>query len=197
MVSPRHSQERQVITMAQAASKSQIPSTPKRATREGLTRHTGDVVGFHDCETQGELFGIPRAAKASDSQIDSNKPSMFVIFELLEDCKVTEGSGDDSKEIVAKKGEMVGMWLKSGMRSIKKFGGLKVLVQFEGEKKLKNRPAAHNPMKLFGFDIEQGKQGTEIPIVEDNRKDSRDEDLPCGFGDGADPKQVDHADAGF
>lgn len=173
--------------MAKAAQATTPVVPPKRVTREGLSRHTGDVVGFHDCETQGELYGIPRAAKASDSQLDSNKPSMFVIFELLEDTKVTEGSGDEQKEIVAKKGDMVGLWLKSGMRSIKKFGGLKVLVQFSGEKKLKNRPAAHNPMKLFEFDIEQGKQGTEILIIEDNRKDSRDEDLPCGFGAGADP----------
>jgi len=123
---------------------------------------------------------------------------MFVIFELLEDTKAFEGSGDEQKEIAVKKGEMVGLWLKSGMRSIKKFGGLKVLVQYEGEKKLKNRPAAHNPMKVFAFDIEQGKQGTDIPIIEDNRKDSRDEDLPCGFGIGADPsKQVDASNPGF
>ncbi len=99
------------------------PSAPKRATREGLTKHTGDVVGFHDCETQGEFYGIPRAAKASDSQLDSRKASMFVIFEALEDCKVYEGSGDDQKEITAKAGEMVGLWLKSGMKAIKNLGG--------------------------------------------------------------------------
>jgi len=175
------------MAKAQTSTAPQSPATPKRATREGLVRFTGDVVGFHDCETQGEFYGIPRAAKASDSQLDSRKPSMFVIFEALEDCKVTEGSGEDATEKVAKKGEMVGMWLKSGMRQIKKLGGLKVLIQFTGEKKLKNRPAAHNPMKMYEFDIEQGKQGTEILVIEDNRKDSRDEDLPCGFGVGADP----------
>ena len=163
------------------------PNQPKRATREGLTRFTGDVLGFHDCETQGELYGIPRAAKASDSQLDSQKASIFVIFEVLEPTKYMEGSGDDAAEKVAPPGGMVGLWLKSGMRSIKQLGGLKVLVQYAGEKKLKNRPAAHNPMKVFEFDIEQGKKGTEILIIEDNRKDSRDEDLPCGFGAGADP----------
>lgn len=167
----------------------------KRATREGLVKHSGDVLGFHDCETQGELYGIPRAAKASDSQLDTRKPSIFVIFEVLEPTKYTEGSGDEAKEMIAQPGEMVGLWLKSGMRSIKNLGGLKVLVQYVGEKKLKNRPAAHNPMKVFEFDIEKGKKGTEILIIEDNRKDSRDEDLPCGFGVGADPARgVDTAD---
>lgn len=176
------------------------PTTPKRATREGFTRFTGDVVGFHDCEEQGELFGIPRAAKASDSQLDSRKPSLFVIFELLEACKVTEGSGDDAVEKIAQPGEMVGLWVKSGMRGIKKLGGLKVLVQYTGEKKLKNRPAAHNPMKLYDFDLENGMagRGSEIPIIEDNRKDSRDEDLPCDFGAGADPsKPQQEFNAGF
>jgi hypothetical protein len=176
------------MAKAQATSTSPNPSTPKLATREGLTRYTGDVVGFHDCEEQGELYGIPRAAKASDSQLDSKKPSMFVIFELLEDCKATEGSGDDAVEITARKGEMVGLWLKGGMRQIKNLGGLPVLVQHTGEKKLKGKPAAFNPMKTFQFDIGKGK-GTEIPVIEDNRKDSRDEDLPCGFGAGADPSK--------
>ncbi len=120
---------------------------------------------------------------------------MFVIFEALEDCKATEGSGDDAKEVNVKAGEMVGLWLKSGMKTIRNLGGLKVLVQYVGEKKLKNRPAAHNPMKVFEFDVGPGK-GTEIPVIEDNRKDSRDEDLPCGFGAGADPKRDAEA-AGF
>ncbi len=167
----------------------QSPSTPKRATREGLKRFTGDVVGFHDCETQGELYGIPRAAKASDSQLDSAKPSLFVIFELLEDCKVYEGSGNEQTEKTAKAGEMVGLWVKSGMRAIKSMGGRKVLVQHVGEKKLKNKPAAFNALKLFDFDLDPSETGSLIPIIEDNRKDSRDEDLPCGFGAGADPSK--------
>ncbi len=73
---------------------------------------------------------------------------MFVIFEALEPTKAIEGSGDDAKEITVKPGEMVGLWLKSGMKGIKNFGGLKTLVQYTGEKKLKNRPAAHNHCQL-------------------------------------------------
>lgn len=149
------------------------PAPSKPVTREGLSRNSGDVVGFKDPETQGELFGIPRAMKASDSQLDTTKPSIFVIFELLEATKVTEGTGDDAKEITAKKGDMVGLWIKGGMRPLRNFGGLKTLVQYGGEKKLKGRPAGQSPMKIYHFDTDK-PAGTVIPLIEDNRKESRD-----------------------
>lgn len=153
--------------------KAQATATPpKLETREGLRKNSGDVVGFRDPELQGALYGIPRAAKASDSKLDSSKPSIFVIFELLEDCKVTEGSAEDAKEVPAHKGDMVGVWVKGGMRSLRNMGGLKVLMQYTGEKRLKDRPAAQSPMKVYQFDTDR-TMGTVIPIIEDNRKDSR------------------------
>lgn len=149
------------------------PAPKKLETREGLRKNSGDVVGFRDPEKQGPIFGIPRGAKASDSKLDTSKPSVFVIFELLEDCKVTEGSADDAQEIQAKKGDMVGVWIKGGMRSLRNMGGLKVLMQYTGTKKLKDRPAAQDPMKTYQFDTDR-PVGKPIPIIEDNRKDSRD-----------------------
>lgn len=155
-----------------AASKTPLP----RVTREGLTKHAGDVLGFHDLEDQGHIYGIPRAAKASDSQLDPKKPSVFVIFELLEECKYTEGSGEDASVATAKSGEMVGVWVKGGMRNLRNMGGLKVLMQFTGEKKLKGKPAAYNAMKLYDFDTDASptKKGQTLTIIEDNRKESRD-----------------------
>lgn len=153
--------------------KAQVTPAPKKLeTREGLRKNSGDVVGFHDPELQGPIFGIPRAAKASDSKLDSTKPSVFVIFELLEACKVTEGSAEDAKEIPANAGDMVGVWVKGGMRSLRNMGGLKVLMQYTGVKKLKDRPAAQDPMKTYQFDTDRAV-GVAIPIIEDNRKDSR------------------------
>lgn len=154
--------------------KNQAAPAPKKfETREGLSRNSGDVVGFKDPEKQGPLYGIPRAMKASDSQIDSSKPSIFVIFELLESTTVTEGSQEDAKEITAKKGDMVGLWIKGGMRPLRNFGGLNVLVQYGGEKKLKGRPAGQDPMKIYHFDTNK-PTGLPIPLIEDNRKESRD-----------------------
>lgn len=153
-------------------STAKAPSKPVLVVREGLRKFSGDVIGFHDFETQGHLYGIPRAAKLSDDNLNSTKPSCFVIFELLEPTKVTDGTAEDSEEITAAKGDMVGVWLKGGMRAIKNLCGLPVLMQHTGEKKLKGKPAAFNPMKTYQFDVGQGK-GTLIPIIEDNRKESR------------------------
>lgn len=155
-----------------ATSQPSNSSTKPLATREGLKRFTGDVVGFRDCVEQGEIYGIPRASKVIDSKIQPDKPSVFVIFELLEDCKVTEGSGEDGKEVLAKKGEMVGVWVSGGMRPLKKLCGVPVLMQYTGEKKLKGRPAAQSPMKVYQFDVGVGTP-TEIPLIEDMRKESR------------------------
>ncbi len=159
------------------------PTPPKLITREGLRKSTGDVVGFHDCETQGHIYGVPRGAKLNDSALDKSKPSCFVIFELLEPCGATEGAGDEATTVKALKGDMVGVWIKGGMRNIKNMCGLPVLMQFTGEKKLKGKPAAFNPMKTFQLDVGKGV-GTLIPIIEDNRKDSRD--VPTFL----DPKKV-------
>ncbi len=148
------------------------PAPKKLETREGLRKNSGDVVGFRDPELQGPIYGIPRGAKASDSKLDSTKPSVFVIFELLEDCKVTAGTKEDSKEITAKAGDMVGVWVKSGMRSLRNMCGLKVLMQYTGVMKLPNRPASQDPMKMYQCDTDR-VTGNPIPIIEDNRKDSR------------------------
>jgi len=148
------------------------PAPKKLESREGLRKNSGDVAGFRDPELQGPLFGIPRAIKASDSKLDTSKPSVFVIFELLENCKVFEGSGDEQAEVEAKAGDMVGVWVKGGMRPLRNMGGLKVLMQYTGVKKLKGRPDAQDPMKTYQFDTDR-TVGTVLPIIEDNRKDSR------------------------
>lgn len=140
---------------------------------EGMRRFNGDVVGFHDCESQGPLYGIPRAAKLSDNGQDPKKPSCFVILEALDAMKVTEGTGEDATEFMCKTGDMVGLWLKGGMRQIRNLCGVPVFIQYAGEKKLKGRPPSQSPMQLFDFNIGEGK-GTPIPMIEDNRKQSRE-----------------------
>lgn len=146
-------------------------SKPTVAIPEGLRRFTGDVLGFHDPETDGPIHGIPRGAKLSDSQLDATKPSAFVIFETLSPCTYTEGSGDEQTTGTAQKGEMVGVWMKGGMRAIRNLCGLEVFMVHTGEKKLKGRPAAHSPMKTYDFHVGKG-QPKPIPIIEDNREKS-------------------------
>ena len=53
-------------------------------------------------------------------------------------------------------------------------GGLEVFMVHTGEKKLKGRPAAQDPMKTYDFHIGKGPQKL-IPIIEDTREKSSGE----------------------
>src|SRR6187551_129249 len=102
-----------------AAKKSSETQAPKYAIPEGYQKHSGDVLGFHDMEEQGPIHGIPRGAKLSDSKMGDGKASSFVIFELLAPCKYYEGTGDEAVELDGKKGDMIGVWTKGGMRGLR------------------------------------------------------------------------------
>lgn len=138
---------------------------------EGLRRHTGDVLGFHDLEEQGPIHGIPRGAKISDSKLNATKPSSFVIFELLSPTKYYEGSGEESEEKMAQKGDMIGVWTKGGMRPLRNLANNEVFMFYTGEKKLKGRPSAQSPMKTYDFHVGKAKPAL-IPIIEDTREKS-------------------------
>lgn len=150
------------------------PELPKFQMPDGLVRFTGDVLGFHDPETQGPIDGIPRGAKISDSKIDPKKPSSFVIFELMQPCLYTEGTGDEAVTLLAEKGQMVGVWTKGGMRALRNMCGRRVVMVHTGEKKLKGRPAAQDPMKTYDFHVGPGTPKL-IPIIEDTREKSINE----------------------
>lgn len=157
----------------QAATKQAPPAntTPLKtapAIPEGLRRHTGDVLGFHDLEEQGPIHGIPRGVKLSDSKLEPDKASSFVIFELISPTTCTEGSGDETEEIKAQKGDMVGVWTKGGMRALRNLCDREVFMFHTGEKKLKGRPAAQSAMKTYDFHVGPGKPKL-IPIIEDTR----------------------------
>ncbi len=161
------------MAKSNAAEKPKV-NTPAYAIPEGYEKHTGDVLGFHDLEEQGPIHGIPRGAKISDSKIDAKKPSSFIIFELLSPCKYTEGTGDEAQEHTAKKGDMVGVWTKGGMRALRNLCDREVFFFHTGEKKLKGRPDAQDPMKTYDFHVKPGKPKL-IPIIEDTREKSINE----------------------
>ncbi len=147
------------------------PVKPTVIIPEGLRRHTGDVLGFHDLEEQGPIHGIPRGAKLSDSKLDATMPSSFVIFELLSPTTYTEGTGDEAEEKQAQKGDMIGVWTKGGMRALRNLCDREVFMFHTGEKKLKGRPAAQSAMKTYDFHVGKGKPKL-IPIIEDTREKS-------------------------
>jgi len=111
---------------------------------------------------------MPRGAKLSDSKIEKDKTSMFIIFELIEPVKVSTKDGDQEVELTASKGEMIGVWFKPGMKGLRSLAGCKVWMAFTGEKNI-GKPS---PMKTY--DIRSpDKGGIMIPILEDNREYSR------------------------
>jgi len=171
---------------------------PKFAMPDGLVRYTGDVLGFHDPETQGPIDGIPRGVKISDSKLDPKKPSSFVIFELMQPCLYTEGTGDDAVTLTAEKGQMVGVWTKGGMRAIRNMCGRRVVMIHTGEKKLKGRPAAQDPMKTYDFHVGPGA-AKPIPIIEDTREKSVGEKsmFDLKTKPGREPGDDDDSDAAF
>ena len=144
------------------------PATPAHKPPAGYGSKSEDVVGFCDLETQGPIHGLPRGAKLSDSKIEKDKASMFVIFELIDPVKVSSKDGHQEVELLAQKGEMVGVWFKPGMRGLRMLAGCKVWMGFTGEKNI-GKPS---PMKTY--DIRSpDKGGNMIPILEDNREYSR------------------------
>lgn len=165
---------RKTLTTMAKESAAKKTSTPSYTVPEGLRKFTGDVLGFHDLETQGPIHGIPMGAKISDNKLNVGKPNSFVIFKLLSPCEYTEGTGDDAVTLKANKDDCVGVWMKGGMRALRMTCGLEVFMVHTGEKVLKGRPAGQDPMKTYDFHIGKGPQKL-IPIIEDTREKSINE----------------------
>lgn len=170
--------------MAKTSNKAtQQPSQPKSApTRpnvptapQGYKRHSDDVTGFWDPDHESgycskTLHWIPREAKLSDSKIESYKPSILIIGELLDACILLAKDPNDSDALVpveAAKGDIVGVWGKPGMRGLRMLSGRKVFMYRTGEKDV-GKP---NAMKLYDIHAQEGTP-KELVITDDRRKDS-------------------------
>jgi len=147
------------------------------ATKEGYKKRGTDVVGFWNPDL-GEIHCIPRAAKLFDSQLQKSKPSTLLLCELVEPCSaiVAKDEDDDSQLVTTKIGDLVGIWAKPGMASIKMLCNEPCLIQYErnpdGSVKTKAmRVKGMNPMKLF--DVSSAKNPMRvIPVIEDARNES-------------------------
>ena len=158
---------------------------------------------------------IIQSAKLLDAKLDKSKPSVLLIAELTAPAplSVKEENIDDDMEIIdaekgdiliGKKGDIVGIWGKPGMRDVIPLGGVEVSIQMNPEskwKKIKDRPS-----KMVTFDIRSAKVGTKIPIISDQRKESKDvrpwiqestTSMPTGSDDtDFDPSKFDPIDDG-
>jgi len=130
---------------------------------EGYQLQTSDVVGFWDGDRKYPLHFVPESATLHDSDLDASKVSVLIKGKLVEASQVY--LGDDF--INAAPGDMVGVWAKPGMKSIRDLGGEKVWLRQTGEKDV-GKPSA---MKTF--DVFSAKKGFAIPVVGDYRDKSK------------------------
>ena len=130
---------------------------------------TGDVVGFYDVEKQGRMSIIPRGFKLLDNDADDSKSTVLLVCELTAPMGAEVTPKKNEPPIHAKKGELVGIWGKVGMRAIGELGGVECLISCEGEKDI-GRP---KPMKLFSVKtLVEGAKGVPLLLISDSRRTS-------------------------
>lgn len=141
---------------------------------EGYENQSDDITVFYDPET-GPIHFIPRTAKVMDSRIDDKKASELVIGELVEPLE-GYGRDEEGEKIVvnAKKGDIVGVWMKPGMKALKNLKGVPVYMFMTGEKDT-GKP---NPMKTFS--VNSKKKGSSLLIEEDLRNKSKNNNTILG-----------------
>ena len=131
---------------------------------QGYTEQSSDIVGFWDSDEGPPIHFIPRSCRMFDSKIDPKKTSTLVVGELVDDLPVTTA---DDEEVLATKGQKVGVWTKPGMAALKELAGVPVYMYQDGEKDT-GKPS---PMKLFKV-MSKGR-GAKLPLTGDYRKLSK------------------------
>lgn len=151
--------------------KEQNPFLPdyKLPELEGYEDQSGELIGYWDPE-ECYIHVIPKEVTLFDNKIDTKKPSILIIGELVDECILLPPTTDDDDSdgpIIGKVGDLVGIWYSPGMRGIINLGGEPTLIAANGLKEIKNKP---NDMKLYM--VRSKKKGFKLPVTNDYRKDS-------------------------
>jgi hypothetical protein len=173
-----------MATQAQQQSKTQKtpgrnnggPDANRDADFEKLNRELAKAPeGYEDAATDVEKFWDPKlspihcspiSVKLFDSQLDEGKPSALIAVRLLADCAVQTREKGASPEI-ARRGEIVGVWYKAGMRGIKSLAGVPVYMRIKGTKD------TGKPSAMVVYELKSKGAGKELPISEDTRDQSK------------------------
>ena len=163
-------------------------NTVQHSVPQGYEEVGGDVAGFWDPE-HNALHFIPRTVKLMDSSIDDEKVSALITGELLADTDLDVTEGNETAKKVVKKGALVGVWYKPGMRGLKNLAGAKVYIYADGAKDV----GKGNPMRTFKVNSPV-KSGSLLPVESDTRVGSRGVNHDFAPAKGGDV-QFDHSDA--
>jgi len=143
------------------------------AMQAGYADRTSDIVGTWD-SSKGPIHFIPSHAIVSDGKKYKDKPSLLIFGKLVADCMVNvkqrdEDESDEKPVVLAKAGDMVGVWAKHGMKDIANLCGVKV---FMFRDPTKDRDTGKDE-KMKGYSVGSPDEGTLIPIRSDRREVSR------------------------
>jgi len=131
---------------------------------EGYVERSGDLVGTWDDELSPAIHFIPLEIKLFDSKQEAEKPSVLIVGELFDDAPLIDR---DKNEVDGRKGDLIGVWAKPGMRGILGLQGVPVFMFEEGELDT----GKQNPMKLFK--CHSRVKGKRLQVSEDFRDKSK------------------------
>lgn len=136
---------------------------------EKLQDRQSDIVGYWDDELS-PLYCKPMHVKLFDGQIEPAKPSALASVIALAPALVYTGSKEQGtkKTFLCKTGDVVGIWMKPGMRDMINCAGVPTTITYTGTKKVHKKPGM-NPMKVYKV---KADGGTRIPVEEDRRQKS-------------------------
>lgn len=135
---------------------------------EGFADRTSDIVGTWDPDRGGILF-IPSHASVGDGKkFDKTKPSLLIFGKLAGPAwvKVKADDDDDKPGVMAKAGDLVGVWAKPGMKDIATLCGVEVWMVRD---LTKDRDTGKGE-KMKGYRVTSKEEpNTLIPIRTDRR----------------------------
>lgn len=159
--------------MATAKQASAPVSKPEPSLPEGFEERTTDIVGTWDPD-RGPIRFIPSHASVGDGKkFDKTKPSLLIFGKLTAPCVVVVKSEDDNQDaekptVLAKAGDLVGVWAKPGMKDIANLCGVEV---FMARNPAKDRDTGKGE-KMKAYTIGSKEQPNRIIPIHHDRRDA-------------------------
>jgi hypothetical protein len=141
----------------------------------GFEERNVDIIGTWQEDVSGRrVCFTPLFASAFDSKLDSKRANLIVHGRLEFPCKLVS-TADKDETIDGKPGDLIGVFVSPGMKTLECCAGVVTLLERDGEKDV-GRP---QPMKTYK--VKTKKAISTEPNLElryDYRDDSAEEGLP-------------------
>lgn len=143
----------------------------KNMSNDDFQTISNDVEGFWT--GSGHITFVPMHAHLCDNGADKTKASTLIIGKLVEASELSA----ENELVECEAGALVGVWYSPGMRPVLQCAGVttRIMRDETKDKKLEGRPT---PMKGFDVATKGGKRGSQLTVLEDYRKQSRNAATP-------------------